>query len=125
MITWGGQGWQGRIAVTAGDGIGREVIPAGIEVLTMVGCDHGLACEFVEFPWSCEYYLEHRRMMPPDELRPFDAVYLGAIGDYVPPSAGPYAGQLGPWARGRCADAGFCHRLLGHRHRDGRTLQER
>src|SRR5215208_2756911 len=72
-----------RIAVIAGDGIGREVVPAGIDVLTAVARPHGFALEFVGFPWGCDYYLEAGRMMPPDaldQLRVFDAIYLGAIG---------------------------------------------
>jgi tartrate dehydrogenase/decarboxylase/D-malate dehydrogenase len=41
------------------------------------------ALEFVAFPWGCDYYLETGHMMPPDALdtlRPFDAIYLGAVG---------------------------------------------
>ena len=72
-----------RIAVIAGDGIGKEVIPVGIEVLTAaVGRDCRL--EFTPFDWSCDYYLRHGRMMDADavsQLAPFDAIYLGAIGD--------------------------------------------
>ena len=71
-----------RIAVIAGDGIGKEVIPVGIEVLTAaVGNDCRL--EFTPFDWSCDYYLRHGRMMDADavsQLAPFDAIYLGAIG---------------------------------------------
>ena len=81
-----------RIAVLAGDGIGKEVIPAGLEVIWHVMNDAPLdaapALELVEFPWGCEYYLKHGRMMDRDgfdQLQAFDAIYLGAIGD---PSAG-------------------------------------
>ena len=72
-----------RIAVIAGDGIGREVIPCGLEILTHAAARGGFACEFTEFPWSCDYYLREGRMMPADgleQLRRFDAIYLGAIG---------------------------------------------
>ena len=72
-----------RIAVIAGDGIGREVIPAGIRVLNAAAARHEFALELVQFPWGCDYYRETGRMMPPDALdtlRPFDAIYLGAIG---------------------------------------------
>lgn len=72
-----------RIAVIAGDGIGQEVIPAGIEVLQQVAKRHGFALEFVDFRWGCDYYLETGRMMPADgldHLRGFAAIYLGAIG---------------------------------------------
>jgi tartrate dehydrogenase/decarboxylase/D-malate dehydrogenase len=72
-----------RIAVIAGDGIGKEVIPAGIEVLKIAADRGGFRCEFTELPWGCDYYLAHGRMMDPDgidQLLKFDAVYLGAIG---------------------------------------------
>jgi tartrate dehydrogenase/decarboxylase/D-malate dehydrogenase len=73
-----------RIAVIAGDGIGQEVIPAGIRVLQEVSRTHGFRCEFTPLPWGCEYYLQTGRMMPQDgleTLRRFDAIYLGAVGD--------------------------------------------
>jgi tartrate dehydrogenase/decarboxylase/D-malate dehydrogenase len=73
-----------RIAVIPGDGIGREVIPAGIEVLRVAASQGGFSCDFTEFEWGCEYYLRHGRMMDPDgieKLLTYDAVYLGAIGD--------------------------------------------
>jgi tartrate dehydrogenase/decarboxylase/D-malate dehydrogenase len=71
-----------RIALIPGDGIGKEVIPAGVQVLeAAAGGDFALACE--PFDWGCEYYLRTGRMMPEnglEQLRPFDAIYLGAIG---------------------------------------------
>jgi len=73
-----------RIAVIAGDGIGQEVIPAGIDVMTIAAAQGGFRCEFTEFPWGCDYYLRHGRMLDPDgldQVRAFDAIYLGAIGD--------------------------------------------
>ena len=73
-----------RIAVIAGDGIGQEVIPAGIAVLNIVGEQHGFQCEFTEFPWGCDFYLRSGRMLDPDgleQVRAFDAIYFGAIGD--------------------------------------------
>ncbi len=73
-----------RIAVIAGDGIGKEVIPAGIELITLAGAQGGFSCEFTEFGWGCDYYLQHGRMMEPDgvdTLLTYDAIYLGAIGD--------------------------------------------
>jgi len=73
-----------RIAVLAGDGIGKEVIPAGIEVLNAAAAGGGFALEFTHFPWGCDFYLAHGRMMDADavdQLRAFDAIYLGAIGD--------------------------------------------
>ena len=73
-----------RIAVIAGDGIGKEVIPAGIEVLSMAAEQGGFRCDFTHVPWGCDYYLQTGRMMDPDgvaQLLKYDAVYLGAIGD--------------------------------------------
>jgi tartrate dehydrogenase/decarboxylase/D-malate dehydrogenase len=73
-----------RIAVIAGDGIGKEVIPAGIEVVTMAASQAGFHCDFTQLPWGCDFYLQTGRMMDPDwldQVRTFDAIYLGAIGD--------------------------------------------
>jgi tartrate dehydrogenase/decarboxylase/D-malate dehydrogenase len=73
-----------RIAVIAGDGIGKEVIPAGIQVMTAAASQAGFRCEFTEFPWGCDYYLAHGRMLDEnglEQVRTFDAIYLGAIGD--------------------------------------------
>ncbi len=73
-----------RIAVIAGDGIGKEVVPAAMDVLNVVADQGGFRCEFTAIPWGCDYYLETGRMMDPDgiaQLLTFDAVYLGAIGD--------------------------------------------
>jgi tartrate dehydrogenase/decarboxylase / D-malate dehydrogenase len=72
-----------RIAVIAGDGIGREVIPAGIEALRAVTDGSGVELSFTHLPWGCEYYLAHQRMMDAEafeQLENFDAIYLGAIG---------------------------------------------
>jgi tartrate dehydrogenase/decarboxylase / D-malate dehydrogenase len=73
----------GRIAVIAGDGIGREVIPAGLAAIEAVTRGSPLSVSFTEFPWGCEFYAQHGRMMDQDgfdRLAGFDAIYLGAIG---------------------------------------------
>jgi tartrate dehydrogenase/decarboxylase/D-malate dehydrogenase len=73
-----------RIAVIAGDGIGKEVIPAGIDVLRMAADPGGFRLDFTDVPWGCDYYLQTGRMMDVDgvdQLMKFDAIYLGAIGD--------------------------------------------
>src|SRR5688572_17534295 len=77
-----------RIAVLPGDGIGKEVIPAGKEVIwhavNAADIDVAEALEIVEFPWGCDFYRRHGRMMDADGfdvLQTFDAIYLGAIGD--------------------------------------------
>jgi tartrate dehydrogenase/decarboxylase/D-malate dehydrogenase len=72
-----------RIAVIPGDGIGKEVIPQGKRVMELAGGKHGVEFEWTEFDWSCETYHETGRMMPEDgieQLREFDAIYLGAVG---------------------------------------------
>ena len=73
-----------KIAVIGGDGIGPEVVRAGMKVLRAAAERvSGLDLEFTEFPWGCEYYLEHGQMMPDDgldTLSSFDALYLGAVG---------------------------------------------
>ena len=72
-----------RIALIPGDGIGQEVIPEGVRVLHALAADFGFTLEFETFPYSCQHYLDHGAMMPPDgieRLRPFDAIYLGAVG---------------------------------------------
>jgi tartrate dehydrogenase/decarboxylase/D-malate dehydrogenase len=73
-----------KIAVIAGDGIGQEVIPAGIEIVTKAAAACGARIEFTPFPWGCDYYVKHGKMMADDafdRLQEFDAIYLGAIGD--------------------------------------------
>ncbi|MBI4885921.1 MAG: tartrate dehydrogenase [Acidobacteria bacterium] len=73
-----------RIAVIAGDGIGQEVIPAGIDVLKTAAAQGGFTCELTDFPWGSAFYLRTGRMLDPDaieQLLAFDAIYLGAIGD--------------------------------------------
>ena len=50
-----------RIAVIAGDGIGKEVIPAGMQVLAMAADQGGFRLEFTELPWGCDFYLKSGR----------------------------------------------------------------
>jgi tartrate dehydrogenase/decarboxylase/D-malate dehydrogenase len=72
-----------RIAVIAGDGIGREVMPEGLKVLEVAARKFGISFRWDEFDWSCERYQRTGRMMPDDGLdriRRHDAIYLGAVG---------------------------------------------
>lgn len=73
-----------EIAVIGGDGIGPEVVRAGVRVLEAAAkAEASPELGFTEFPWGCKYYLEHGRMMPEGGLQTlasFDAVYLGAVG---------------------------------------------
>jgi len=72
-----------KIGVIAGDGIGKEVIPAGMAAIEKATRGGAVSMSFTELPWSCEYYLQHQRMMDEDgfvRLSKFDAIYLGALG---------------------------------------------
>jgi tartrate dehydrogenase/decarboxylase/D-malate dehydrogenase len=72
-----------HIAVIAGDGIGKEVVPEGIRVLEAAGKRFGFGFHWQAFDWSCETYFQTGKMMPEDglqRLRPFDAIFLGAVG---------------------------------------------
>ncbi len=78
-----------RIAVIPGDGIGIEVIRAGLKVLQVLqDREPKLRFQCETFPWGCNYYHEHGRMMAQDgleTLRKFDAIYFGAVGDPAVP----------------------------------------
>lgn len=73
-----------KIAVIPGDGIGQEVVSEGIKVMEAAAkLTNDITFDFTEFPWGCEYYLQHGKMMADDgieQLKSFDAIYLGAVG---------------------------------------------
>jgi tartrate dehydrogenase/decarboxylase/D-malate dehydrogenase len=72
-----------KIAVIAGDGIGKETLPEGMRVLDAAARKYDLQFDWDEKPWSCDYYLQHGKMMPDDglaQIRHHDAIYLGAVG---------------------------------------------
>jgi tartrate dehydrogenase/decarboxylase/D-malate dehydrogenase len=72
------------VAVIAGDGIGQEVVPAAIRVLEVAGERARARFDWQHFEWGSAYYFEHGVMMPTDaldRLRPFDAIFFGAVGD--------------------------------------------
>jgi tartrate dehydrogenase/decarboxylase/D-malate dehydrogenase len=72
-----------KIAVIAGDGIGKEVVPEGQKVIEAAGKRYGFGVEWIEYDWNCDYYLKHGRMMPEDgveQVRDKDAIFLGAVG---------------------------------------------
>ncbi|RUM96991.1 tartrate dehydrogenase [Pseudaminobacter arsenicus] len=75
---------QFRIAVIPGDGIGKEVMPEGVRVLEAAAARFGLDLHFDHFDFaSCDYYLQHGRMMPEDwkdRIGRHDAIYFGAVG---------------------------------------------
>src|SRR5512136_2120039 len=72
------------IAVIPGDGIGNEVVPEAVRVLDAAAeITASSALRYEHFPWGCEYYLRHGQMMAKDGLkilRPFDAIFFGAVG---------------------------------------------
>lgn len=73
------------IAVIPGDGIGKEVVPAALDVLEVAAQIHGgLSFRWDTFEWSCDYYVKHGRMMPEDGLdilAGYEAIFLGAVGN--------------------------------------------
>jgi len=72
-----------RIAAIPGDGIGNEVIPAGIEVLEALAANQGFALAFEQFDWSSKRYLETGAYIPDgglERLKTFDAIFFGAVG---------------------------------------------
>jgi tartrate dehydrogenase/decarboxylase/D-malate dehydrogenase len=92
-----------RIAVIEGDGIGLEVVPEGIRVLEAAARRFDLSFSWQHFDWSCQTYLNTGRMMPEnglDQLRPFDAIYLGAVGYPGVPDHVSLWGLLIPIRRG-------------------------
>jgi 3-isopropylmalate dehydrogenase len=75
-----------RIAVIAGDGIGKEVIPQAVKVIKAAGA----AVELSSFDWGADRYLADKVTVPPDGFttlaRDFDAILVGAFGDPRVPS---------------------------------------
>ena len=73
-----------KIAVLAGDGIGKEVMPEGLRVLRAAAKRFGIEIELHNFEWaSCDYYAKTGQMMPDDwqaQLSGMDAIYFGAVG---------------------------------------------
>ena len=68
-----------RVAVIAGDGVGKEVVPEGLRVLAAVAP----GIEYEHLPWGSDRHQREGGMMPADGidvLRAFDAIYLGAVG---------------------------------------------
>jgi tartrate dehydrogenase/decarboxylase / D-malate dehydrogenase len=73
-----------KIAAIPGDGIGVEVIAAGLKVLeVLAGRERGFRLAVEHFPWSSDYYLKHGHYIPDgglERLRKFDAIFFGAVG---------------------------------------------
>jgi len=92
-----------KIAVIPGDGIGKEVVPEGLRVIEAAGKKFGVSFSLQHFDWSCETYLKTGKMMPDNGLeilRPFDAIFLGAVGYPGVPDHVSLWGLLIPIRRG-------------------------
>lgn len=73
-----------RIAVIPGDGIGPEVVEQGMKVLETASRQWGFEMNVTRFPFGADHYLATGELLPDQtlqEIRNYDAVYLGAIGD--------------------------------------------
>src|SRR6476469_483667 len=73
-----------RIAVIPGDVIGKEVTAEAVKVIEAVGQKCGRTFELEHLPWSADYFLQSGVTLPPngyDQLREFDAIFIGALGD--------------------------------------------
>jgi len=91
------------IAVVAGDGIGKEVVPEGMRVLEAAGRRFGFALRWHELDWSCERYAKLGAMMPADgleQIKHMHAVFLGAVGYPGVPDHVSLWGLLIPLRRG-------------------------
>jgi tartrate dehydrogenase/decarboxylase/D-malate dehydrogenase len=72
-----------RIASIPGDGIGIEVIAAGVDVLNALAEKEGFKLQFEHFDWSSKRYLEKGAYIPEgglEKLKAFDAIFFGAVG---------------------------------------------
>jgi isocitrate/isopropylmalate dehydrogenase len=93
-----------KIATIGGDGIGPEVVEAGVQVLKVCAeRDGGFTLDVRDFKWGSDYYRKHGFMMPTDgadQLRKFDAILFGAVGapDIPDHITSPYGGCAWPSA---------------------------
>ena len=72
-----------KIAVVPGDGIGPEIVPAGLSVLHAAAEKNGFSLETDFFDWGAGYYLKNNQFMPEDgleKLKPYNAIYFGSVG---------------------------------------------
>jgi 3-isopropylmalate dehydrogenase len=72
-----------KIAVLGGDGTGPEVVREGLKVLEAASHKIGFKYETFEYDWGGDRYIRTGEVLPPsaiDEMKKFDAIYLGAIG---------------------------------------------
>jgi tartrate dehydrogenase/decarboxylase/D-malate dehydrogenase len=93
-----------KIAAMPGDGIGTEVIAAGLQVLEALAVrDGGFSLQVEHFPWGSDYYLKHGHYIPEgglERLRTFDAIFFGAVGSQQVPDHVSLWGLRLPIAQG-------------------------
>lgn len=92
-----------RIAVIAGDGIGKEVVPAAISLVDALAAREGFSIAWDDYDWGSDFYKKSGSMMPADgleQLLRYDAILLGAIGDPEIPDHLSLWGLLIPIRRG-------------------------
>jgi len=72
-----------KIASVFGDGVGHEIVPAGMEVLQAAASKANFGLRFDTFDWGAGYYKKYGDFMPEDgleTLKEYDAIYFGAVG---------------------------------------------
>ncbi len=72
-----------KIAAVNGDGIGEEIVPAGMELLEAVAQKHGFSISSDTYHYGAGHYLEHACFLPADGLeilKGYDAIFFGAVG---------------------------------------------
>ena len=72
-----------KIAVINGDGIGHEIVPAGLQVIENISLKHRFKIQTESFPYGAGHYLETGQFMPEDalsKLKNYHAIYFGAVG---------------------------------------------
>ena len=72
-----------KIAVINGDGIGHEIVPAGLEIVLAAAARHHFAIESEAFPYGAGFYQKTGQFMPDnglETLKGFDAIFFGAVG---------------------------------------------
>jgi tartrate dehydrogenase/decarboxylase/D-malate dehydrogenase len=93
-----------KIAAIPGDGIGTEVIAAGLEALDVLAkSDGGFRFDVEHFPWSSDYYLKNGYYIPEgglEQLKTFDAIFFGAVGSEQVPDHVSLWGLRLPIAQG-------------------------
>jgi len=72
-----------KIALVPGDGIGHEVVPAGMKVLNALAEKYNFSLDTSEYEWGAGYCKKHGQFMPDDGLKQlsvYDAIFFGAVG---------------------------------------------